>query len=99
MRSVSIETPTAPAAPAADWVLYLLECADGTLYAGITTDITRRFAQHQSGRGARYTRSHPPMRVLATLPFSDRSSASIAEAQLKRLPKTQKLAFFRCHSK
>ena len=40
------------------WVLYLLECRGGTLYAGITTDLERRFAEHASGRGARYTRSH-----------------------------------------
>ena len=81
-------------APDGGWILYLLECTDGSLYAGITTDLERRFVEHQAGKGARYTRSHPPLRVLATARFADRSSASRAEAQLKRLRKEQKPGFF-----
>ncbi len=76
------------------WVLYLIECRDGTLYAGITTDLERRFAQHLAGTGARYTRSHPPARVMASMAFADRSSASKAEAALKKLPRSQKAAYF-----
>jgi len=76
------------------WVLYLIECRDGTLYAGITTDLERRFAQHMAGTGARYTRSHPPTRVMASMAFADRSSASKAEAALKKLPRAKKAAYF-----
>ena len=47
------------------WFLYLLECRDGSYYAGISTDVEARFAAHQAGKGARYTRARPPLRVLA----------------------------------
>lgn len=76
------------------WVLYLLECENGSYYAGITTDLERRFAQHVFGIGARYTRANPPLRVLAAKLFPDRASASRAEAALKKLPRTEKVGFF-----
>ena len=76
------------------WFLYLLECADGSFYAGISTDVQARFAVHCAGKGARYTRAHPPLRVLASRVYPDRSAASRAEWQLKQLPRTRKLAFF-----
>lgn len=76
------------------WVLYLLECDNGTYYAGITTDLDRRFAQHVFGIGARYTRANPPKRVLAIKVFADRASASRAEAVLKKLPRASKPGFF-----
>jgi putative endonuclease len=80
--------------PRADWILYLLECENGSYYAGITTDLDRRFAEHVFGIGARYTRSHPPLRVVAVKEFADRSSASRAEAALKKLPRSAKVGFF-----
>ncbi len=76
------------------WFLYLLECEDGSYYAGITTDIDRRFAEHVFGIGARYTRAHPPRRLMAVKTFPDRASASRAEAVLKKLPRTRKPGFF-----
>ena len=76
------------------WLLYLLECENGAYYAGITTDLNRRFAQHVFGIGARYTRANPPIRVLAVKAYADRASASRAEAALKKLPRGQKLAYF-----
>ena len=76
------------------WVLYLLECVDGSYYAGITTDLARRFEQHRLGTGARYTRSHPPLRVIAYSSYPDRGRALRAEYALKQLPKTAKPAFF-----
>jgi putative endonuclease len=75
------------------WYLYLLRCHDGSYYAGITTDVERRFREHASGRGAKYTRSHPPECVLGNRSFPDRASASRAEHALKRLPKARKLAW------
>ncbi len=76
------------------WTLYLLECANGAYYAGITTDVTVRFAAHVSGKGARYTRANPPLRIVAQREYPDRSSASRAEWQLKQLPREAKLGFF-----
>lgn len=76
------------------WVLYLLECRNGHYYAGITNDLTARFATHLSGKGARYTRANPPVKIIVSKVYPDRSSASIAEAQLKKLPKHKKLDYF-----
>ncbi len=76
------------------WFLYLLECVNGTYYAGITTDVAARFVAHQEGKGARYTRANPPLRVLAQAQYPDRSAASKAEWALKQLPRESKLRFF-----
>ena len=73
------------------WYLYLLECVDGSLYKEITTDVDRRFAEHLSGKGARYTRSHPPRCLLASVPIGSRSEALKAELGLKALPRAEKL--------
>ncbi|MBN3852412.1 GIY-YIG nuclease family protein [Paraburkholderia sp. Ac-20340] len=67
------------------WFLYLLECADGSVYTGIAIDVQARFAQHASGTGARYTRARKPVQVLAQFEFANRSSASSAEYWVKRL--------------
>jgi putative endonuclease len=74
------------------WFVYLVECVDGSLYTGIATDVQRRYAEHASGKGARYTRSHPPARLLASFPHPDRSSALKAEAAIRRLAPTAKRA-------
>lgn len=73
------------------WHLYLIECRGGSYYTGITTDVAKRYKQHAEGAGARYTRSHPPVRLLASVPAGTRSQALKAEAALKRLPKGKKL--------
>ncbi|URV24158.1 GIY-YIG nuclease family protein [Burkholderia gladioli] len=72
------------------WYLYLIECEDGSVYTGITTDVDARFAQHANGTGARYTRSRKPRAVLASFELADRSSASRAEYWVKRLTPAQK---------
>ena len=79
---------------AVDWVLYLLECENGAFYAGITNNLEQRYAAHASGKGARYTRANPPVKILASKLYADRSAASVAEAQLKQLPRHKKLNFF-----
>jgi putative endonuclease len=76
------------------WFLYLLECNNGAYYAGITNDLDARFATHASGKGARYTRANPPIKIIASKLYPDRSSASVAEAQLKALPRNKKLQYF-----
>ena len=75
---------------AAGWFLYVIECVDGSLYTGITTDPAARFAAHAAGKGARYMRSHAPVRLVLTEPHPDRSSASKAEYAFKQLSAAQK---------
>jgi len=80
-------------AVAKQWFLYLIECTDGSIYTGIAVDVAARFFLHQSGKGARYTRSHPPRCVLGAVAHPDRSSALRAEHQIKRLSPAQKRAY------
>ncbi|MCC2635411.1 MAG: Excinuclease subunit domain protein [Ramlibacter sp.] len=75
--------------------LYLLECEGGVYYAGIALDVEQRFFQHVFGRGARFTRARPPLRVLAAREYPSRGDALRAELQLKALPRAAKLQFFR----
>jgi putative endonuclease len=79
------------------WFVYLIECKDGSIYTGIAVDVAARYAMHLAGKGARYTRSHPPRRLLAALEYADRSAASKAEYQIKRLSPRDKRAFGRLH--
>lgn len=80
--------------PNQTWYLYLLECTNGSYYAGISTDVAARFAVHCAGKGARYTRANPPLRIVAQVVYPNRSEASKAEWQLKQLPREAKLDFF-----
>ena len=77
------------------WLVYLLECSDGSYYAGITNRLEHRLAAHNSGDGARYTRARRPVILLATQEHPDRSEASKAEVKLKKLPRSEKLGFFK----
>ena len=72
------------------WFLYLIECADGSLYTGIATDVGARFAKHVSGDGAKYTRSRKPVAVRASFELSGRAEASRAEYWVKRLAVARK---------
>lgn len=72
------------------WFVYLLECSNGRLYTGITTDLDRRFAKHSSGKGAMFTRLNRPLRMIAAKPCENRSAASKLEWQIKRLKVEQK---------
>jgi putative endonuclease len=71
--------------------VYLLRCADGSLYCGWTTDIERRLAAHGTGKASRYTRSRRPVRLAAVIPVPDRSAALREEARIKQLPRKEKL--------
>lgn len=77
------------------WFVYLLECADKTLYCGITIDIQKRLAQHngQLCGGAKYTRGRRPVKVLACVPCLTRSKACSLEYYIKLLPKNEKLSY------
>ena len=76
----------------AAWFVYILECEDGTLYTGVAVDVAARFAAHAAGKGARYTRSHPPARVLASFECAGRSEALKREIAIKRMTAVQKRA-------
>jgi putative endonuclease len=80
-------------APPRAYCVYILECADGTLYTGITTELVRRVHQHNSGKsGARYTHARRPVRCIYVEPSPDRSSALKRELAIKRLARRAKLA-------
>ena len=72
------------------WYLYLIECTDGSIYTGITVDVIARYEAHRNGSGARYTRSHPPARLLGVETHLDRSAASKAEHRIKQLTAPEK---------
>ncbi len=74
------------------WYVYLVECHDGSLYTGIAVDVALRYAQHEAGTGAKYTRSHPPLRLLGYRVYPDRAEASRAEYRIKQLTPTRKRA-------
>ncbi|WP_084656478.1 GIY-YIG nuclease family protein [Pandoraea norimbergensis] len=80
------------ALPGKPWFLYLLECAGGRIYTGITVDVQARYAAHVAGKGARFTRAHPPSGILLSMTFADRSAASRAEYRVKQLSAPQKRA-------
>lgn len=67
------------------WYLYVLHCHGNSFYTGITTDVARRVAEHQAGVGARYTRAHLPVELLAAWQYPNRSVATRVEYQFKAL--------------
>lgn len=71
---------------------YIVQCADGTLYTGWTTDIERRVRDHNAGRGGRYTRARRPVNLIYTEPQPDANTARRREVSLKRLRREAKLA-------
>lgn len=74
-----------------EWLLYILECADKTLYTGITNRLDKRLAAHRSGHGAKYTRGRLPLKVVYTESCGDPGSAAKREHAVKKLTKKQKL--------
>ena len=76
----------------AKWHMYVVECADGTFYCGITTDVPRRLHEHNTtSRGAKYTRSRRPVSLVYEESHPNRSSASRAEIAFKNLTRIQKI--------
>jgi len=71
--------------------VYLLRCADDSLYCGWTTDVERRLAEHGAGSASRYTRSRRPVELAAVFEAADRSAALREEARIKRLSRAEKL--------
>ncbi len=80
---------------ASKWFVYILRCADGTLYTGVTTDLTRRVAEHNGesakGRGAKYTKARRPVGLVYSDSADSRSAAQKREFQLRNLSRAEKL--------
>ena len=92
-NGVAESSPGVPAGEAAaGWFVYMLLCADGTLYTGVATDVQRRLREHNDDArlAARYTRSRRPLTLVYSEPAADRAAACRREAQIKRLPRRAK---------
>lgn len=75
------------------WHVYILRCADGTLYAGVTTDLARRLVEHNgTAKGAKYTRVRRPVSLAHAEAFLTRSEACRREAEIKKMTRAEKLA-------
>ncbi len=72
------------------WVVYILECSDGSLYTGITTDLARRITEHEQGNGARYTKGRGPFNLKHMEYCNNRAEASRREVSIKALPRAKK---------
>ncbi|MEJ2794825.1 GIY-YIG nuclease family protein [Iodobacter sp. LRB] len=79
------------------WFVYLIECQDYSIYTGITVNVEKRYAAHLSGKGARYTRIRPPLKLLAVIEFADRAAAASTEYTIKQWTAKQKRAFAAQH--
>ncbi len=77
-----------------NWVIYVLECADKSLYTGITTNLERRLAEHETGKGAKYTRGRGPFRLVYSETCSGRAEATRREAAIKLMAKAKKRLLF-----
>lgn len=79
---------------AAPWYVYIVQCADGTLYTGVTTDVVRRVAEHngQGHTGAKYTKARRPVALVYQESARSRATAQQREAALRHIPRTKKLA-------
>lgn len=76
-----------------EWFVYIVQCADSTFYTGITTDVARRVREHnEASVGARYTRVRRPVMLVYSESALDRSAAAKREAQIKKLPRSGKMA-------
>ena len=73
------------------WFVYLLECSDSSLYCGITNDLDARVSKHNSGKGAKYTKTRLPVKLVYSEASENRSTASKREYQIKKLTRTEKL--------
>lgn len=79
-----------------DHFMYVLECADGTLYTGYTVDIEKRIQAHNSGCGAKYTRARRPVKLLASARFATKEEAMSAEFHFKQLDRSAKIELINC---
>jgi putative endonuclease len=91
MQKPVSEEPTLLSMAKDSWQVYVIETSDAKLYTGITTDITQRWQQHQSGKGAKFFRGRKPQRLCYLEFYANRSAASRREAEIKKMTRQQKL--------
>src|SRR4051794_35465134 len=84
VRLFPLTMPTSPKRPAPSWCVYILRCADGTLYTGIAVDVEARLKQHERGRGARYTRGRGPLALVHVEAAASHGDALRREAAIRR---------------
>ena len=86
----SIDADATDTANGLEWSVYIVECSDGTLYTGVTTELERRINEHNDGTGAKYTRHRRPVKLVYSEPASNRSAAIKRELAIKRLTTDRK---------
>lgn len=91
-KEITREEPTEEKADEKRYFVYILECADHTLYTGYTTDLERRLRTHNAGKGAKYTKTRRPVRLVYYEDFPEKGQALSREAAIKNLTRAQKLA-------
>lgn len=74
------------------WVVYIVKCSDGTYYTGISNNVEARVGKHNTGKGAKYTRSRRPVELVWSEPAKDRSAASKRECTIKKMKRSDKIA-------
>ena len=91
-RAAAVPASSSATRAPSGWSVYLVRCADGTLYCGIARDVGARIAAHEAGKGARYTRGRGPLTLLVTRRCREMGTALRIELAIKRLPRSRKLA-------
>lgn len=74
-----------------NWVVYMLECSDGTIYTGITNNLEKRLKAHNNKKGAKYTKTRCPVKLLKSFPVESKSAALKLEYKIKQLPRKEKI--------
>lgn len=92
MAAVADQSLDSAEPPRAQWFVYILRCSNGCLYTGIATDVLKRLAVHNAGKGSAYVRAHRPATLVAYTVSENRSTASALEYAVKAMTRTQKLA-------
>jgi len=77
------------------WFVYIVECSDGSLYTGITTDVNKRIETHNKGKGAKYTKTRLPVHLRVYFNSENRSTASKEEYRIKKLTRKEKLSLIK----
>lgn len=84
----------AVALPPKPWSVYLIECADGSVYTGTSNDVPKRYEAHCTGKGARYTKSHKPVRLIGAIRCGTKGSALTAECAVRKVSKDKRIRRF-----
>ncbi len=82
-----------------NWQCYVLQCADGTFYCGVTNDLEKRISVHNAGEGAKYTRGRTPVKLAYSEGCADKSAALKRELEIKALPRAKKLVLVSARKK